>query len=83
MKNKYGGEGKGLIERGGLLTFLLWKGGGVYIRKGGGLNGGFMVIDKPMVVIEPTVHCSKHTAIRSGFEIISQQHASHAQKNLT
>ena len=42
-----------------------------------------MVIDKPMVVIEPTVHCSKHIAIRSGFEIIPQQHASHAQKNLT
>ena len=28
MKNKDGGEGEGgLIERGGLLTFLLWKGG--------------------------------------------------------
>ena len=77
MKNKYGGEGRGgLIERGACL--LLERGD--LLERGGGLNRGFTSIDKPVVITEPTVHCSKHTAIRPRFEIIAQQHASHAQQ---
>ena len=55
-----------LLERGDLLER--------------GLNRGFTGIDNPIVVTEPTVHCSKHTVIRPGFEIIAQQHSSHAQQ---
>ena len=35
VKNKDWGRGGGLIERRGLLTFLLWKGGAYY--RGGAL----------------------------------------------
>ena len=88
VKNKYGGDGLGgwgLIERGGFPPLKRVGGtcileSGAYLR-GGALNRGFMGIDKLMVITEPAVHCSKHTSIiRPGFEIISQQRASHAQQ---